>query len=81
DLMKMIEEEPGVDGVTVANGFSFMTGAAASNGASLFIKLHDWETRNSLGGEHSANAIAARINGRAAMELPQAVVFAMGPPA
>ncbi|MDW2063033.1 multidrug efflux RND transporter permease subunit VmeZ [Vibrio sp. 1579] len=81
DLMKMIGEEPGVDGVTVANGYSFMTGAAASNGASVFIKLHDWDTRNSLQGEHSANAIAARINGRAATELPQAVVFAMGPPA
>ncbi|MCA3910645.1 multidrug efflux RND transporter permease subunit VmeZ [Vibrio vulnificus] len=80
-LLNMVEQEPGVDGVTVANGFSFMTGAAASNGASLFIKLHDWEMRNGLNGNHSANAIAQRINGRAAMELPQAVVFAMGPPA
>ena len=35
DLMNMIGEEPGVDGVTVANGYSFMTGAAASNGALL----------------------------------------------
>lgn len=81
ELIAMVEQEPGVDGVTVANGFAFMTGAAASNGASLFIKLHDWDTRNALDGEHSANAIAQRINGRAAMQLPQAVVFAMGPPA
>ncbi|MCG9681071.1 multidrug efflux RND transporter permease subunit [Vibrio sp. Isolate23] len=80
-LAKMIEQEPGIDGITVANGYSFMTGAAASNGASLFIKLHDWETRNGLDGEHSAAAIANRINGRAVVELPQAVVFAMGPPA
>ncbi len=80
-LISMVEQEPGVDGVTVANGFAFMTGAAASNGASLFIKLHDWETRNTLDGDHSAGAIAARINGRAANQLPQAVVFAMGPPA
>lgn len=80
-LVKMVEQEPGVDGVTVANGFAFMTGAAASNGASLFIKLEDWQTRNALSGDHSSNAIAQRINGRAAMELPQAVVFAMGPPA
>ncbi|GAB2651151.1 efflux RND transporter permease subunit [Vibrio panuliri] len=81
ELIAMVEQEPGVDGVTVANGFAFMTGAAASNGASLFIKLHDWETRNGLDGDHSADAIAQRINGRAAMQLPQAVVFAMGPPA
>ncbi len=67
--MKMVEQEPGVDGVTVANGYSFMTGAAASNGASLFIKLHDWDTRNSLDGEHAANAIANRINGRAAKSI------------
>ncbi len=80
-LVDMVEQEPGVDGVTVANGFAFMTGAAASNGASLFIKLEDWDTRNALEGDHSSTAIAQRINGRAAMELPQAVVFAMGPPA
>lgn len=80
-LIKFVEQEPGVDGITVANGYAFMTGAAASNGASLFIKLHDWETRNAFEGNHSAGAIAQRINGRAAMELPQAIVFAMGPPA
>ncbi|ELE2165217.1 multidrug efflux RND transporter permease subunit [Vibrio fluvialis] len=80
-LVAMVEKEPGVDGVTVANGYSFMTGAAASNGASLFIKLNDWETRRALAGDHSANAIAMRINGRAAQTLPQAIVFAMGPPA
>ncbi|RJX75747.1 efflux RND transporter permease subunit [Vibrio sinensis] len=81
DLMALVEQEPGVDGVTVANGFAFMTGAAASNGASLFIKLHDWEMRNALSGEHSASAIAQRINAEAARTLPQAIVFAMGPPA
>lgn len=80
-VMQILEEEQGVDGVTVANGYSFMTGAAASNGASLFVKLHSWDMRNSLAGDHSAAAISARINGRAALEMPQAVVFAMGPPA
>ncbi|MGC9403174.1 efflux RND transporter permease subunit [Vibrio genomosp. F10 str. 9ZC157] len=80
-LIKIVDSEPGIDGVTVANGFAFMTGAAASNGASLFIKLHDWETRNALEGDHSAFAISNRINRTAAMELPHASVFAMGPPA
>ncbi|TKF21333.1 efflux RND transporter permease subunit [Vibrio genomosp. F6] len=80
-LMEMIEQEPAIDGITVANGYAFMTGAAASNGASLFIKLKPWDERNAMDGEQSANAIAARINGRAAAELPQAIVFAMGPPA
>ncbi|MDH5911433.1 efflux RND transporter permease subunit [Vibrio splendidus] len=80
-LLEMVEQEPGVDGVTLVNGYAFMTGASASNGASLFIKLHDWDMRNALDGQHSAQAISQRINGRAATELPQAIVFAMGPPA
>ncbi|MGR5542812.1 hypothetical protein ACPV5V_30115, partial [Vibrio campbellii] len=37
--------------------------------------------RNALDGDHSSDAIAARINGVAAQELPPAIVFAMGPPA
>ncbi|MFA0038642.1 efflux RND transporter permease subunit [Vibrio sp. 10N.261.52.A1] len=80
-LLEMVEQEPGVDGVTLVNGYAFMTGASASNGASMFIKLHDWNMRNALDGQHSAQAISQRINGRAATELPHAIVFAMGPPA
>ncbi|MEZ8061167.1 MULTISPECIES: efflux RND transporter permease subunit [Vibrio] len=80
-LLEMVEQEPGVYGVTLVNGYAFMTGASASNGASMFIKLHDWDMRNALDGQHSAQAISQRINGRAATELPQAIVFAMGPPA
>ncbi|MGR5219234.1 efflux RND transporter permease subunit [Vibrio parahaemolyticus] len=80
-LVRLVEREPGIDGITVANGYAFMTGAAASNGASLFIKLKDWDERNSFEGDHSTNAIAARVNGLAAQQIPGAVVFAMGPPA
>ncbi|MFA0086758.1 efflux RND transporter permease subunit [Vibrio sp. 10N.261.51.F12] len=81
ELMELVEQEPGIDGVTVANGYAFMTGAAASNGASMFIKLKSWDERINLDGDHSANAIAARINGKSAQQIPGAVVFAMGPPA
>ncbi|OEE59482.1 RND transporter [Enterovibrio norvegicus] len=80
-LTQIVKNEPGVDGATVANGFAFLTGAAASNGASMFIKLKDWETRQALEGEHDAFSITNRINGAAAMHLPEAIVFAMGPPA
>ncbi|MGF1704470.1 efflux RND transporter permease subunit [Enterovibrio baiacu] len=80
-LTQIVKNEPGVDGATVANGFAFLTGAAASNGASMFIKLKDWETRQALEGEHDAFSITNRINGAAAMQLPEAIVFAMGPPA
>ena len=80
-LQQIIEQEPGVEGITVANGYAFLTGAAASNGASMFIKLKNWDDRNQMEGEHSSFAITNRINARAAMELPEAIVFAMGPPA
>lgn len=80
-LEQMIADEPAVEGVTVANGYAFLTGAAASNGASLFVKLKDWEARQGLAGDHSSFAITQRINARAAVEVPEAIVFAMGPPA
>lgn len=80
-LMTLIEEEPGVEGVTLANGYAFMTGAAASNGASVFIKLKSWDERSALDGDHSSFAISNRINSKAATQVPEAVVFAMGPPA
>ncbi|AMG29373.1 hydrophobe/amphiphile efflux-1 family RND transporter [Grimontia hollisae] len=80
-LGEMVTAEPGVDGATVANGYAFLTGAAASNGASMFVKLKDWETRQALDGDHSSFDIINRINAKAAEELPEAVVFAMGPPA
>ncbi|WP_104402634.1 efflux RND transporter permease subunit [Vibrio penaeicida] len=80
-LMNLINEEPSIEGVTVANGYAFLTGAAASNGASLFVKLKDWNHRNSMEGDHSSFAVTARINARAAQEIPEAVVFAMGAPA
>lgn len=80
-LISIVEQEPGIDGVTVANGYAFMTGAAASNGASLFIKLKSWQERNDLQGDHSSFAISQRINAKAAIEMPEAMVFAMGPPA
>ncbi|MBD1559457.1 multidrug efflux RND transporter permease subunit [Vibrio sp. S9_S30] len=80
-LLRLIDEEPSIEGVTVANGYAFLTGAAASNGASLFVKLKDWEYRNGMEGDHSSFAVTARINARAAQEIPEAVVFAMGAPA
>lgn len=47
-LLEIVEQEQGVDGVTVANGYAFLTGAAASNGASLFVKLKPWDARNEM---------------------------------
>lgn len=80
-LTQIVTSEPGVEAATVANGFAFLTGAAASNGASMFVKLKDWDTRLALDGKHDSFSITNRINAAAAMALPEAVVFVMGPPA
>ncbi len=80
-LKEIVEQEPGVEAVTVATGYAFMTGASASNGASMFVKLKDWETRGNMEGDHSSFAITRRVNARAAQEVPEAVVFALGAPA
>ncbi len=45
------------------------------------MKLKPWGERNDMEGDNSSFAITNRINGRAAMELPEAVIFAMGAPA
>ncbi|WP_087021676.1 efflux RND transporter permease subunit [Thaumasiovibrio subtropicus] len=81
NLRELVFQEPGVENMTIADGYAFLTGAAQSNGASLFIKLKDWDTRLAMDGDHSADAIAQRINIAAAMQLPEAAVFAIGPPA
>ncbi|WP_413283157.1 efflux RND transporter permease subunit [Vibrio sp. MA40-2] len=80
-LMEIVQQEPGIEAVTVANGYALLTGAAASNGATLFVKLKTWQERKALSGENSSFAIAERLNVTAAQTLPEAVVFALGPPA
>ncbi|MDV7103787.1 multidrug efflux RND transporter permease subunit [Vibrio sp. TH_r3] len=80
-LMEIVQQEPGIEAVTVANGYALLTGAAASNGATLFVKLKTWQERKSLSGDHSSFAIADRINMTSAEKLPEAIVFALGPPA
>lgn len=80
-LAEIVNREPGIEAVTVANGYAMMTGAAASNGATLFIKLKEWDHRLAMEGDHSSFAISQRINRQSSLELPEAVVFALGPPA
>ncbi|CAH0533751.1 Efflux pump membrane transporter BepG [Vibrio stylophorae] len=79
-LLTIVEQEPAIEGITLANGYAVISGSAAANGATLFIKLKTWQERNAMDGDQSADAIIARINGRAAQALPEASVFALGPP-
>ncbi|RKF18030.1 multidrug efflux RND transporter permease subunit [Alginatibacterium sediminis] len=81
ELRAQIEEEPGVEAVTLANGYGLLIGALQSNSATMFIKLKSWDERNALAGDHSADAISQRINKRAFTTIQDAVIFSFGPPA
>ena len=70
---------PGVDSVTAVAGYSLLTSSLSPNNAFLFVSLKEWGERDSA--ELHVNAIIAALNKRFAMEIPEAIVFAFGPPA
>tara|TARA_R110002049_G_scaffold37960_8_gene118661 strand:- start:313 stop:3456 length:3144 start_codon:yes stop_codon:yes gene_type:complete len=75
----ILAEDPAVEVVTAITGFSVLSGAMSSNGATLFVVLKPWDERTAP--QNLAFNVAARINGRAYIEVPEAQVFAMAPPA
>ncbi|UPW19565.1 multidrug efflux RND transporter permease subunit [Agarivorans sp. TSD2052] len=80
-LANIIEQEPGVEAVTLANGYGLLAGAIQSNAATMFIKLKHWDERNALAGDHSSFAISQRINQQAFVTIQDAQIFTFGPPA
>jgi HAE1 family hydrophobic/amphiphilic exporter-1 len=67
---------PGVKSHTSVVGYSLLSSAAASNNAFVFVELEEWA-------ERPAGASAAELVGRLNRQfagLPEAVVFAFGPP-
>jgi HAE1 family hydrophobic/amphiphilic exporter-1 len=69
---------PGVKSYTTVVGYSLLSSAAASNNAFFFVELEDWAERTAAA-EHAAGMVRA-LNGRFAA-IPEAVIFAFGPPA
>jgi HAE1 family hydrophobic/amphiphilic exporter-1 len=70
---------PGVDSVTAVAGYSLLTSSLSPNNAFLFVSLKHWKDRGSA--ELHVNNIIQRVNGQFATGIPQAMVFAFGPPA
>jgi HAE1 family hydrophobic/amphiphilic exporter-1 len=70
---------PGVDSVTAIAGYSLLTASLSPNNAFLFVSLNHWSERGSA--ELHVNNIIQRVNRQFAMGIPQAIVFAFGPPA
>ncbi|HEV8201149.1 MAG TPA: multidrug efflux RND transporter permease subunit [Candidatus Polarisedimenticolia bacterium] len=64
---------------TTVTGYSMLTSAYASNNAFFFVQLKEWHERH--GAEGTSRGIMARLNREFATTIPEATVFAFGPPA
>jgi HAE1 family hydrophobic/amphiphilic exporter-1 len=75
----IIGADPAVETVTSITGFSVLSGAMASNGGTMFVVLKHWNERKDP--SSLVFNVAQRINARAFMQVPEAQVFAIAPPA
>ncbi len=62
--------------VTSVSGYSIFSSSFATNGALIFITLHDWSER-----DETADEIIQRLNATFRTQMNEALVFAFGPPA
>jgi len=75
----LVAADPAVETVTAISGFSVLTGAMSSNGGTLFVVLKHWDQRKDS--DLLVFNVAQRINAQAFMQMPEALVFAITPPA
>jgi HAE1 family hydrophobic/amphiphilic exporter-1 len=68
-----------IEAVSTIVGYSLLSSSYSTNMGFFFISLEDWGERQGEG-EHVFEIIRT-LNRRFAMEIPEAVVFAFGPPA
>ncbi|KAB2863412.1 MAG: MMPL family transporter, partial [Bauldia sp.] len=80
EVIEQMEEiaaaEEGIDRIVALRGFSFS--GSGQNAGLAFLTLDDWSER---GPEDSAQAIAGRLNGKFFMDIKDAQLFALSPPA
>ncbi|MDN3653234.1 multidrug efflux RND transporter permease subunit [Thalassotalea ponticola] len=78
-LTKQIQQDSRVESITYAAGYSILSGAAQNNAGSMFIVLKHWDER--VERQDIVFAITQKVNYLAFMEVPEAQVFAIPPPA
>ena len=76
---EVIASMKGVEYTTAITGYSLLTGAYASNTAFIFVSLKPWEERAAK--EEHVFEIQRAINAKCAAAIPEAAVYAFGPPA
>ena len=75
----ILADTRGVGDATTVAGYSLISSTAAPNVGAFFVSLKPWEERPSA--EEHAFEIVNQLNQRFAAEIPEAMVFAFGPPA
>ncbi|MCX2979544.1 efflux RND transporter permease subunit [Halieaceae bacterium IMCC14734] len=78
-VAELLGEDPRVETITAITGYSVLTGAAASNGGTLFVVLKHWDERTDP--QDLVFSITQKINKLAFNVVPEAQVFAIAPPA
>jgi HAE1 family hydrophobic/amphiphilic exporter-1 len=78
-LERIMAETEGIQSYTTVVGYSLLSSSAASNNAVFFVALEPWAERPDE--ELFAAGITRTLNARFASEVPEAIVFAFGPPA
>ncbi|GAB6906424.1 multidrug efflux RND transporter permease subunit [Desulfosarcina cetonica] len=73
---QIVGRHPEVEYVTVATGFSLISGSMSSNAGFVFVALKDWGLR-----EKTVGDLVAVLNREFFMGINEAQVFAFGPPA
>ena len=78
-VTRILVDDPAVESVTAITGYSILSGAMASNGGTLFVVLKHWDDRKKR--ENLVFNVVRRVNGRAFVQVPEAQVFGIAPPA
>ncbi len=75
----ILEKNEAVEGFNTISGYSLVTAAYSSNMGFFFVQLKPWHERHTP--ESHAAGVVAALNQAFAQTIPEATVFAFGPPA
>jgi HAE1 family hydrophobic/amphiphilic exporter-1/multidrug efflux pump len=77
-LTKIVNEQPGIDGVASISGFNLLTGLSTSYNATAFIRFKPWDERHdpAQSGAAMQRALAGRLN----REIKDANILVLNPP-
>jgi len=77
-LTKIVNEQPGIDGVASISGFNLLTGLSTSYNATAFIRFKPWDERHDPA--QSGPAMLRALTGRLNSEIKDANILVLNPP-